>query len=577
MDPRSAANVLKQIAAFLQLRGESTFKVRAYEQAAKSVAALDTDDLAALDASGALASTPGVGKATLGVLRDLNTTGESRYLSELRTGLPAGLLDLLQIPGLATEKIHLLHESLGVDSVEALETVARNGRLTALKGFGPKTVQKILKGIEFFRANGTRTLYHHAVQRAAPLLAAVRAHPDVDRAELAGPLRRHCETVGNIVIVASCTGDPCAVAASFTRAPGVLQVTNDDTTSPCITFADGTRLELHCTPRRDFAFAFWLATGSPDHTAAVLRRLAARGLTVKAQSLVDPDERIVDIADEYTVYTFAGLPFVPPEMREEGYELTLADRGAMPVLIEPSDIRGCVHCHSTYSDGKTTIAELAEAARVRGWSYIGISDHSQSAFYASGMSVDAVLREHDEIDALNAANGDVRILKGIEADILADGALDYGADVLDRFDFVIGSIHSRFAMDRATMTARMLRALDDPHLTILGHPTGRLLLSRDAYPVDIELVLEKAATVGVAVELNADPKRLDLDWRLLPLAKRLGVPVSIGPDAHSVAGLDNVAIGVGMARKAGIEAADVLNTGTAGDLLDFARARRTSF
>lgn len=561
MDPRSAANILKQIAAFLQLKGESTFKVRAYEQAAKSVAALDTDDLAALDKAGTLATTPGVGKATLGVLRDLNETGESRYLEELRADLPSGLLDLLQIPGLAAEKIHLLHQSLDVSSVDTLESVARSGQLATLKGFGPKTVEKILKGIAFFRENGSRTLYPHAVQRAAPLLAAVRAHPDVSRAELAGTLRRHCETVGNIVVVAACTGDPRSVAASFTRAPGVQHVARGDTASPGITYADGTRFDLLCVAEPAFTLAFWRATGSPDHVKTVEARFSA--------NTTAPD-------DEYTLYTSAGLPFIPPEMREEGHELVLAQSGRMPALIEPADIRGCLHCHSTYSDGKVTIAELAEAARVRGWSYIGITDHSQSAFYANGMSVDDVLRQHDEIDALNQAGGNVRILKGIEADILADGTIDYGADILHRFDFVVASIHSRFAMDRTTMTARVLRALDDPHVTILGHPTGRLLLSRDAYPIDMELVLEKAGAVGVAVELNSDPKRLDLDWRMLPLAKSLGVSIAIGPDAHSTKGLDNTDIGVGIARKAGTEAADVLNAGSVDDVLDFARARRGS-
>ncbi|MDB4914863.1 MAG: hypothetical protein JWM95_2507 [Gemmatimonadetes bacterium] len=566
MDPRSAANILKQIAAFLELAGESTFKVRAYEQAARSVAGLETDDLGTLDKSGALASTAGVGKATLGVLRDLIATGESSYLEQLRRDTPSGLLDLLQVPGLATEKIHLLRDAIQVDSIDSLEHAARSGELAKVKGFGPKTVARILKGVEFFRVNGSRTLYHHAVQRAAPLLAAVRAHPHVVRAEIGGTLRRHCETVGNIVVVAACAHDARAVAASFTRAPGVQQVTRGDTASPCITYADGTRLDLHCVNEGEFSHAWWRETGSPDHVRAVTDIIAR----------VNPDVRMEQVHDEAELYALAGLPFIPAEMREEGYELEMAASGRMPVLLVPADIRGCLHCHSTYSDGKVSIAELAEAARVRGWSYIGITDHSQSAFYASGMSVDQVLRQHDEIDALNAAQQDVRILKGIEADILSDGLVDYGSDILGRFDFVVGSIHSRFAMDRTTMTARVLRALDDPHLTILGHPTGRLLLSREGYPIDMDLVLEKAGAMGVAVELNADPKRLDLDWRLLPRAKALGVPINIGPDAHSINGLDNMNIGVGIARKAGIEAGDVLNTGTADDILEFARARRSN-
>jgi DNA polymerase (family 10) len=274
------------------------------------------------------------------------------------------------------------------------------------------------------------------------------------------------------------------------------------------------------------------------------------------------------------LYTAAGLPFIPPEMREEGHELTLAASGRMPTLLEPSDVRGALHCHTTYSDGKATLAEMAEASRARGWSYIGITDHSQAAFYAGGLSREKVLAQHNEIDALNTTFTDFRILKGIEADILPDGTLDYDAELLDRFDFVVGSIHSQLSMDTTTMTARVLRALDDPYLTILGHPTGRLLLSREPYAVDMNLVLEKAGYLGVAVELNADPKRLDLDWRLIPRAKAAGVTIEIGPDAHSTKGLDTMAIGVGIARKAGVETCDVLNAGSADDVLAFARARR---
>jgi DNA polymerase (family 10) len=249
-------------------------------------------------------------------------------------------------------------------------------------------------------------------------------------------------------------------------------------------------------------------------------------------------------------------------------------RGPIPELIQSSDIRGALHCHSTYSDGKATIAEMAQAARALGWNYIGITDHSQAAFYAGGLSVDQVLEQHEEIDRLNAASPDFRILKGIEADILAEGAVDYDATLLDRFDFVVASIHSRFSMDRARMTERVLRALDDPHLTILAHPTGRLLLERDPYPIDMNAVFEKAAVMGVSVELNADPHRLDLDWRLIPAARAAGVTLSIGPDAHSTASLDYVIAGIGMARKAGVEAGEVLNTRSVDEVLAFARRRQ---
>ena len=576
MDPRSAAHVLAQIAAFLELQGASTFKVRAYEQAGRAVAALDTDDLTNLDRAGSLAATPGVGPATLAVIRDLNATGASRYLEELRADIPPGLVELLRIPGLATAKIHLLHASLGIDSVDALEAAIHDGRLATLKGFGPKTSAKLLRGIEISRASGSLSLYHRAAMRAHALLHAVRAHADVVRAEVAGSVRRHMEVIGDADIVVACRSDPLAVAASFANAPGVRTVVRLGSASPGITYADGSHLDLFCTRDDDFTLALWRATGSSEHVETVIQLLARKGFTLRGDTLVNANGVAVPVDAEPDIYALIDLPFIPAEMREDGEELLQAVRGSMPVLVEPADIRGALHCHSDYSDGKASIAEMADAARALGWSYIGITDHSQAAFYAGGMATEQVLAQHEEIDRLNGASPDVRILKGIEADILADGALDYDAGLLDRFDFVVGSIHSRFAMDRARMTDRVLRALDDPHLTILGHPTGRLLLSRDPFPIDIDAVLEKAVALGVAVELNADPKRLDLDWRILRRAKALGATIAIGPDAHSTRGLETMNIGVGIARKAGIEADDVLNARAGGDVLAFARARRAA-
>ncbi len=574
MDPRSAAHILAQIAAFLELRGASKFKIRAYEQAGRAVAALDTDDLADLDRSGTLAATPGIGPATLAVVRDLNATGESRYLEELRAELPPGLVDLLRIPGLATAKIHLLHESLGIDSVDVLEAAIHDGRVATIKGFGPKTSAKLLRGIEISRTAGSLSLYHRGAMRARALLDSVRSHPDVLRAEVAGSVRRHNEVIGDVDIVAACRRDPLEMAASFANAPGVRSVARQGTASPGITYVDGAHLDLFCTRDEEFTVARWRATGSSDHVDTVVQLLARKGITLRGDTLVTAGGTPLPVDSEADIYALIDLPFIPAEMREDGQELLQAVRGAMPVLIEPSDIRGALHCHSDYSDGKASIAEMADAARALGWRYIGITDHSQAAFYAGGMATDKVLAQHDEIDRLNAASPDFRILKGIEADILADGAIDYDAGVLDRFDFVVGSIHSRFSMDRARMTERVLRALDDPHLTILGHPTGRLLLARDPYPIDIDAVLEKAVAHGVAVELNADPKRLDLDWRILRRAKALGATIAIGPDAHSTRGLETMHIGVGIARKAGTEADDVLNAWDVDDVLAFARARR---
>jgi DNA polymerase (family 10) len=310
--------------------------------------------------------------------------------------------------------------------------------------------------------------------------------------------------------------------------------------------------------------------------ADVAAALEARGVTLDGDRLLDAGGRALRIDDEAAIYREAALAYVEPELREGRGEVRAAAQHMLPALLDYGDIRGVLHCHSYYSDGKASIAGMARAAQQRGWRYIGITDHSQAAFYAGGLSRDKVRQQHGEIDEVNATLDGFRVLKGIEADILADGQVDYGDELLDEFDFVIGSIHSRFSMDQAAMTERVLRALDDPRLTILAHPTGRLLLHREPYAIDLDAVLEKAREAGVAVELNADPHRLDLDWRYLQRAKALGVTIEIGPDAHSEQGLDYMQLGVGIARKGWLEASDVLNTRDADAVLAFARARRTS-
>jgi DNA polymerase (family 10) len=484
-----------------------------------------------------------------------------------------GLLEMLDVPGLTPDKIRKIHDGLGIETLEELEVAAQDGRLAALPRFGPKTAERILKGIAFLRGRGALRLYHHALVEANQLLAMVRSHPDVERAEIAGAVRRRVEVAGAVDIVASCRQSPVAVAQSFTRVPGV-KASDGHAGTVAIRYVDGGHLDLHCVEPQQFGVAFWRATGSKEHVADVQQRLASKGFHLDNETLRDADGRVVPAPDEPTVYRAAGLAYIEPELREGLGEADAAVRNALPSLIEPADIRGVLHCHSHYSDGKASVADMARAARERGWSYIGISDHSQAAFYANGLSRDQILAQHEEIDELNATLSDVRVLKGIEADILADGRLDYDDDILDRFDYVIGSIHSRFAMNRAAMTERVLKALDDPRLTILAHPTGRLLLSREPYDLDLDAVLERAREVGAAVELNADPHRLDLDWRHLRRAKALRLSVSIGPDAHSIHGLDVMELGVGIARKAWLEPHDVLNTRTADEVLAFARRRR---
>jgi DNA polymerase (family 10) len=576
MDSRTVAHTLSQIAAYLELRGENRFKARAYQTAAKGILTLGVDDLAPLLESGDIGKVRGLGPATISVVRDLVETGSSRYLDELRNATPEGLLDMLKIPGLTAEKIHKIYEELEISDVADLEAAARDGRLAKIRGFGPKTAERILKGIAFSRETGVLELYPHARVEAEHLVALVREHPDIDEAVIAGAIRRHREVVNGVSIVARCraNANPESIATSFTRINGVREATGEGTTTVELTFVDGIRLELHCVAARHFAVALWRATGSEEHVELLRARFGERGLSLVGNELHNRQGQAIAVPDERAFYRIADLDYVEPEMREGEGEIDAAARHELPRLLTTSDIRGVLHCHTHYSDGRSSIADMTRGAQARGWSYIGISDHSAAAFYASGLSREKVLAQFEEIDALNADKRGFRVLKGIEADILADGRLDYDAELLAQFDYVIGSIHSRFGMDGPAMTERVLRALDDPFLTILAHPTGRLLLSREPYAIDVDAVIEKAADVGVAVELNADPHRLDLDWRHLIEAKRRGATVALGPDAHSVNALDNVVIGVGMARKGWLEATDLLNARDAGGVIDFARGRR---
>jgi DNA polymerase (family 10) len=575
MDPRTAAHALTQIAEFLELNGSDRYRSRAYRTAARAVLSLTTDDIRPLVASGELERLKGIGPATFGVLKELAATGSSSYLERLSESAPEGMLEMLRVPGLGLSKITQLHDALGISSVQELEEAARDGRLAAVKGFGPRTAEKIARGIAHLRQTGHAVLYPHAMAEAARLLLAVRSHPGVRRADLAGSLRRRVEVARDVDIVAECTSDPQAVAASFAHAPGVREAVGAGSAHAGLVFVDGTQLDLFCAAPETFTVALWRATGSVQHIADFVARLESRGFVLDGDTIRRAaDGRALAVPDEDALYAAAGLSWVAPELREGRGEIAAAAAGELPSLLDPSAIRGVLHCHSRWSDGTASIADMAAAARARGWSYLGVTDHSESAFYAGGLSRDQIARQHEEIDALNEESSGFTVLKGIEADILADGRVDYDDGLLDRFDYVIGSVHSRFAMDGSAMTERVLRALDDPRLTILGHPTGRLLLTREPYAIDMQAVLEKAAEGGAAVELNADPHRLDIDWRTCRTARELGVTIEIGPDAHSTSSLDNMEIGVGIARKGWLEPADVLNARDAEGVRAFALARR---
>ncbi|HEX2188095.1 MAG TPA: helix-hairpin-helix domain-containing protein [Longimicrobiaceae bacterium] len=563
MSPREVAAVLEEIAMLGELAGEDRFRTRAFSAAARTLEGT-TADLGELARAGELTTLPGVGPAIAETIAELLATGRSAQHERLRAAVPVGVHDLLRLPGLGRRRVRALYAGLGIDSLDRLEAAALAGEVAALPGFGKRTEERVLEGIAFARACTGRRRYPGGMELAARFLDWLRAHPAVAAAELAGELRRRMETVGAVDLVAA-SAEPGAVVAGFLALEGAAGAGEaGEGGRASLRLRDGFRVRLRCVAPERFVAAVAWETGSAAHLAELAGRAESRGLRWDADGLRRGGET-VPLPDEGALYAALGLAYVPPELREGLGEVAAAAEGRIPRLVETADLRGTFHCHTTWSDGTATLAEMAEAARARGWSYLGIADHSRAAAYAGGLSPAAALKQQREVAAWNAAQGGAgagrfRLFAGTECDILPDGSLDYPDEVLAGFDYVVGSVHSAFGMTERAMTDRMLRAVENPRLTVLGHPTGRVLLHRDAYAVDVRAVIDAAAAHGAAIEINADPSRLDLDWRHVRYAAERGVLVPVNPDAHSTGGLDNVAFGVGAARKGWLSAQQVLNT-----------------
>jgi DNA polymerase (family 10) len=552
VDARGVASLLREYAQRTALGGGNPYRAKAYSRAADSLAALAVS-LDVLIAEDRLTEIPGVGDAIADIIAKLHKTGTHPSLEKLRKEIPEGVLEMLAVPGLRPEKVLRLYEDLGIGSLSELEAAAKDDRIKKAKGLGTALQTKILQNLAIAKSGEGRLHLH----RAAALLAHAKnsickSRPELKRVTIAGDFRRGCELVGDLSIVAELPKGGKAAKPSST---------------------DG--LQIHLSDRRHFGAALLFATGSAAHIEQLRTLAAEKGMRLEADGL--HKGRTLIAGEETEIYRALGLPFIDPELREGRGEIEAALKGKLPKLVTDQDLRGILHCHTDASDGTETLETMAKATRQRGFEYFGVADHSKSAHYAAGLSVEEIAEQHREADRLNKRLGkDFRILKGIESDILADGSLDYPDEVLDRFDFVVGSIHGRFKLDRKAQTQRLLRAISDPHTTIIGHMTGRQLQRRPGYEIDVEKVLRACAKHDVVVEINAHPWRLDLDWRWHRAALEFGCMLSINPDAHSIPELDHTHWGVEMARKGGVPADRVLNAMTLAEITRYLRQKRRS-
>jgi DNA polymerase (family 10) len=563
MNKDEIADVFENIARLLELKGENPFKVRAYTHAARALETL-SEPLETLIAEERLTAIDGIGKATGEKIAELSTHGRLDYYDNLREEFPPDILTLFEIQGLGAKKIKVLWDTLKVHSVTNLERACKDGSVAALPGFGEKTAANILKGIEHMRSHAGEFRFGDVAQIAEGLLDDLRGHPDVNLAQIAGSFRRKKEIVRDLDFIVS-TKQPEAVMAFFTAHPLVENVLAHGATKSSVILKSGIQCDLRAVTGPEFPFALNYFTGSKEHNVRMRSRALSRGWSLNEYRFSAAEGRelqqpLPEIHEEADIYRALDLDPVEPELREDRGEIDAAEKHKLPHLIEWSNLRGTFHNHTTASDGRATLEDMVAAAKELGLEYLGIADHSKASFQANGLDEKRLASQVARIAELNAADSDFRIFAGTECDILKDGTLDFPDEVLATLDYVVASIHSSFTMPEAEMTKRIIRAMENPHVTMLGHLTGRLLLSREPYQVNIPAILDAAAATGTIIELNASPRRLDMDWRWWPLAREKGVKCAINPDAHSTAGLQDLIFGVGIARKGWLTKNDVINT-----------------
>jgi DNA polymerase (family 10) len=566
MDKKDIIDLLERIGTMMEIKGENPFKIRAYFAGARTLQTME-DDLGEVIAEGRLGDIPGIGKALTEKIETLHTTGKLEFYDKLVASVPSGLMDLLEVPGLGGKKIKALHEQLGVDSIESLTKVCQDGKVAKLKGFGEKTQGKILSGIKNREAYAARHLWWDARRVVDQILPGLRALPEVERAEAAGSFRRGMETVGDLdFIVAS--SNPAPIMDWFTSMDGIAEVTAHGDTKSSIRLEGGMQADLRVVPSEQFYFALHHFTGSKDHNVRMRQKALSMGLSLSEWGLRPEEEKDasrkvgkIEANSEEDVFKALGLAFVPPALREGMGEVEAAEKNELPELLQYEDLKGCFHNHTTASDGRNTLEEIAGESDQRGWEYLGIADHSKASFQANGLDEERLLKQIAAIKELNESGKfRVHLFSGSEVDILSGGRLDFDDDILEQLDYVVASIHNGLSQDEDTMTERLIRAIEHPAVTMIGHLSGRLLLRREASKMNIQKIIDAALANETILELNANPMRLDMDWRHWRRAAERGLMCCINPDAHALHHFDYQLAGVHAARKGWLTRENVLNT-----------------
>ena len=590
MTKSQIAQVLEEIATLLELKDENPFKIRAYANAARSLETFG-GNLSDLQDEEALAKIPGIGKAIAAKIKELAATGRLTYLEELRAEFPAAILELFSISGLGAKKIKALYEQLHVSSIEQLREACESGKVAELPGFGETTQTKICDAIERRAKHSGYFQFGQIAAETESLRNDLATHSETLRVDVAGSYRRRREIVRDVDLVVA-TKKPAALTEFFIRHRLVESIIAQGPTKTSVRLRSGIQCDLRVVTSAEYPFALNYFTGSKDHNIEMRSRALQRGWTLNEYRLgklppdpkakvragrarAKPSAKIPKVNEEADLYHTLGLDFVPPELRENCGEFEAAEKHSLPRLIEKENLRGTFHCHTVASDGHNTLEEMAAAAQELGLEYLGVAEHSKSSIQAHGIDAAKLRSQVAAIQKLNKKFKGFRLFAGVECDILREGKLDFDDDILSELDFVVASVHSVFNLSESEMTKRVIRAIENPFVTILAHPTGRLLLKREPYSIDIPTVLEAAAATGTWVELNAAPKRLDLDWRWWPLAKEKGVKCVIDPDAHRTERLQDLWFGIGIARKGWLTKADVMNCLPLGKIESALQAKKT--